>query len=218
MFGKMKFFAFSLLLLLVPTVHALSSPFLSTFSLSLWNGIGKRIRSGILHIIEQDDEVKRAYWENLRPSEHCLRYSTRDYTAILVGLPYRETVGTCRETTVEIHGSERLPDFCQNLGLRAGVWGHWIVTTEELDCITTWSTFEDQGCRTNFDADEVPIPGLRRYKAMLQSLQPGDRAEIMCATTPALIEGVHLASPSLCTKEGESIYGFWDLEDSLCEF
>ncbi|KAH6869738.1 hypothetical protein BKA70DRAFT_1451811 [Coprinopsis sp. MPI-PUGE-AT-0042] len=184
-------------------------PFVASFSSKIFSALAE------IRDVVQKKDTKQAYWENLRPGEHCLRYSTRDYTAILAGVPYRETFGTCRETAAEIHGAERLPNFCQDLGLRAGVWGHWIITNEELDCITTWSAFSDEGCRTNFE--DVSIRPLRRFKASLQGLHPSDRWEIMCATTPAFIEGVDIPSPSLCTKDGETVFGSWDIEDTRCD-
>ncbi|KAH6869591.1 hypothetical protein BKA70DRAFT_367282 [Coprinopsis sp. MPI-PUGE-AT-0042] len=189
---------FTPLVCAIPSLPLSQSPyhtFVSNFSSKILSAL-----AAIRDVVQKQD--KQAYWENLRPGEHCLRYSTRDYTAILAGVPYRETVGTCKETAVEIHGAERLPNFCQDLGLRAGVWGHWIITNEELDCITTWSTFSDEGCRASFE--DVAIRPLRRFKASLQGLHPSDRWEIMCATTPAFIEGVDIPSPSLCTKEGEA--------------
>ncbi|KAG2014386.1 hypothetical protein CC2G_011209 [Coprinopsis cinerea AmutBmut pab1-1] len=110
--------------------------------LSLPNGFSTAVTTPF------EDEDGQPYWENLRPAEHCLRYATRDYTALLTGIPYGPSaVAACRETKVEIHGEELLPDFCQDLGFRGGIWGHWTVSTDEIDCITQWKDMQDKGCR-----------------------------------------------------------------------
>ncbi|TFK18809.1 hypothetical protein FA15DRAFT_697904 [Coprinopsis marcescibilis] len=164
--------------------------------------------------LDDDTDSGNAHWKNLRPAEHCLRYATRDYIAFLTGIPYdASAVGTCRETSVGIHGQQLFPNFCQDLGSWGGIWGHWTIGFKEPDCVTRWMALEDQGCTTERS-------GLKdqRLRATLGNLRINDldNWEIMCATTPLDVEGIHLPTPSSCTREADEVEGHWDVSDEKC--
>jgi hypothetical protein len=58
-------------------------------------------------------------WDNIKAGEHCLRYSTREYTSRLVQVrgdhDSIEAIKACRETPGEIHGRQLKSDWCQDL-------------------------------------------------------------------------------------------------------
>ncbi|KAF8805507.1 hypothetical protein BYT27DRAFT_7192541 [Phlegmacium glaucopus] len=154
-------------------------------------------------------------WERLKGGEHCLRYATREYTARLSSNAIgQEAMKACKETPTEIHGRLLLTDFCQDLGLGRGVWGFWIVNSDEPACETTWGNFVDLGCAENgLDMGSSS----RRVEARLDNLQTGADWRIMCATTPADIHGRHFF-PAECFNLGRlGIFGAWDMQDTSCE-
>ncbi|KAF9037078.1 hypothetical protein BJ165DRAFT_1353675 [Panaeolus papilionaceus] len=165
-------------------------------------------------IPDPDTELATPKWENLRRSEHCLRYATREYTARLANAPNgADGFRACKMTPVVIHGREMHPTFCQDLGFGRGVWGFWSVDFDEPDCETRWGRFTDLSL---IDSDEAkPV---RRMESKLNNLQPGSNWQIMCVTTPADIAGQHFATPAECMNAGQNgIFGLWEIKDRSCD-
>ncbi|KAH9483327.1 hypothetical protein JR316_0005433 [Psilocybe cubensis] len=160
-------------------------------------------------------------WYGLKGGEHCLRYSTREYTAKLTVGPSMDTIGQegmiqlCKETPTVIHNRKLFTDFCQDLGFGRGVWGYWIVDFQEDDCETKWGEFIDLGCGYLNGGQQDHF---RRVESHLENLQAGSSWQIMCATTPADIDGHHFGGPDRChSLPQQGIYGIWDLLDGSCE-
>ena len=65
-----------------------------------------------------DDEVKKRAgisWEGLEAGEHCLRYATREYTAILTHVPAGlDALEECRKKPIEVHGNFVIPSRCED--------------------------------------------------------------------------------------------------------
>lgn len=154
-------------------------------------------------------------WVGMKAGEHCLRYATRQYTARISQVRGGDSaMKACKETPVEIHGKVLFTDFCQDLGFWRGVWGFWVVGFGERECETEWGEFTDLGC--------IDRPGLletsaRRIESVLENLQPGSNWQIMCATTPANIDGHYYGGPAQCLNLGSSgVHGAWDISDASC--
>ena len=65
-----------------------------------------------------DDEATKKReglsWEGLAPAR-CLRYATREYTAVLAHVPLGfDALAECRNKTVNIHGRDLLPSRCED--------------------------------------------------------------------------------------------------------
>lgn len=65
-----------------------------------------------------DDEVTKKRqgisWEGLSAAR-CLRYATREYTAVLAHVPLGlDALEECRHKTVNIHGRDLLPSRCED--------------------------------------------------------------------------------------------------------
>jgi hypothetical protein len=65
---------------------------------------------------EQDRIRAKFYWEDLGADQHCLRYSTRQYTARVANVPRQyDPVQACKETAIEINGVKILnPVQCED--------------------------------------------------------------------------------------------------------
>jgi len=180
----------------------------------------------------EEDEQRRIAaelrWTEVVPSERCIRYGTRSYTAQLLnapdGLSAADKVQWCYRTEVEIHGRKiDTPVLCsldqyevqQNVsdmdvsGL--DVYGHWTVSVGEPTCETWWENFRDEGC-TAQDSKT------RRIRAKMGNhLPPTDNWKEMCATTPVDMHGRHFAQPDACNNwGGQGIMGFWFIRDDNC--
>jgi len=169
-------------------------------------------------------------WDTIRPGEHCLRYSTREYTSRLLLLQgtHNSTAAmkACREIPVEIHGRLLKSNWCLDLGFGRGIYGFWVIAFDEPKCETRWGEFNDLGCSGDVAARvNAPVhqttesegTPLRRIESRLENLQPGSNWQIMCVTTPAEIHGRRYGSPGACfydTKHG--VFGIWDVEDLAC--
>ena len=110
----------------------------------------------------REEEEKRALivWENLKPSNKCLRYGTREYSAELTHVPLGlDPLKECWKKSIDIHGRQILPSRCDtqvclfNLrhpildpfffqGICGAVTGHWIVN--EATCVTWWNGYDDK--------------------------------------------------------------------------
>ena len=65
----------------------------------------------------REEEEKRAliFWENLTPSNKCLRYGTREYSATLAHVPLGlDPLKECWKKSIDIHGRQILPSRCDN--------------------------------------------------------------------------------------------------------
>jgi hypothetical protein len=113
----------------------------------------------------REEEEKRALlvWENLTPSNKCLRYGTREYSATLAHVPLGlDPWKECWKKSIDIHGRQILPSRCDtqvclfiNLhypilhfsffqGICGAVTGHWIVDFNEATCVTWWDGYYDK--------------------------------------------------------------------------
>ena len=65
----------------------------------------------------QEEEEKRALivWENLPPSNKCLRYGTRGYSATLAHVPLgMDPLKECWKKSIDIHGRQNFPSRCDD--------------------------------------------------------------------------------------------------------
>ena len=63
----------------------------------------------------REEEEKRALivWDNLTPSNKCLRYGTREYSATLAHVPLGlDALKECWKKSIDIHGQQILPSRC----------------------------------------------------------------------------------------------------------
>ena len=63
----------------------------------------------------REEEEKRALivWENLTPSNKCLQYGTREYSATLTHVPLGlDPLKECWKKSIDIHGRQILPSRC----------------------------------------------------------------------------------------------------------
>jgi len=158
---------------------------------------------------EEEEQRALIVWENLTPSNKCLRYGTREYSATLfhvtLGLdPWKE----CWKKSIDIHGRQILPSRCDTEGICGAVKGHWIVNFNEASCVTWWDGYNDKGCVER---------GIHRYESGLVNLQPGDDWQEMCATTPGRIQDKDFDGPTSCaTWWPGGVHGIWLIEDANC--
>ncbi|KIM47271.1 hypothetical protein M413DRAFT_23494 [Hebeloma cylindrosporum] len=162
-----------------------------------------------------DEEVKKRAgisWEGLEAAEHCLRYGTREHTAILTHVPAGfDALEECRNKPIEVHGRFMVPSRCEDQGLCGRVTGFWNVNFSEPACGTWWRSFEDKGCYES---------GVRLYHSELENLQGGEDWRVMCSTTPGNIQGVHYDGPTSCVDWGSIFgvrpWGIWHVNDKGC--
>jgi hypothetical protein len=66
---------------------------------------------------QHDDEVKKRQgitWEGLQAAQ-CLRYATREYTAVLSHVPLGvDALEECRKKPLQIHGKQLFPSRCED--------------------------------------------------------------------------------------------------------
>ncbi|PBK84910.1 hypothetical protein ARMGADRAFT_942671, partial [Armillaria gallica] len=137
-------------------------------------------------------------WTELTASNRCLRYSTREYSALLRGvLNNDDGLQWCKEKEIIIHGIDfKKPTHCTIDGTTR-VYGHWIVKSNEPRCLTTWEDFRDKAPHTF-----PPISCIsKRIEAQMGNHQPlWDNWREMCSTTPADYEGHHFDRPDSCER------------------
>ncbi|KAJ7203513.1 hypothetical protein GGX14DRAFT_461393 [Mycena pura] len=159
---------------------------------------------------EEQDRIRATfYWEDLRADQHCLRYSTRQYTARVANVPRQyDPVQACKETAIEINGLKiHSPVQCEDRGC-GGVIGHWMAG--DPSCVTYFDGFADKGCTG-------PGSGRRAIESRLWNLQDGDNWRDMCSTTPARFRGLHFGGPDSCENWGfRGVWGTWNIEDREC--
>ncbi|KAK0460821.1 hypothetical protein IW261DRAFT_1532829 [Armillaria novae-zelandiae] len=155
-------------------------------------------------------------WTELTPSIQCLRYSTREYSALLNGVSNDEdSLKWCKEKGITIHRIRfKKPAYCTIDVDRSGtarVYGHWIVESNEPRCMTTWDDFRDKGCAASGS-------NYRRIEAHMGNHQPPwDNWREMCSTTPMDYEGYHFDRPDSCDWGFfGGVTGVWFLKDKSC--
>ena len=63
----------------------------------------------------QEEDEKRALivWQDLKASNECLRYGTREYSATLAHVPLgMDPLKECRKKSIDIHGRQIFPSRC----------------------------------------------------------------------------------------------------------
>ncbi|KAI9000850.1 hypothetical protein BD414DRAFT_472918 [Trametes punicea] len=162
-------------------------------------------------------EVKRrsqgVHWTEPSADAHCHSYGTRTYTAYLRDIPGDlNWLEVCDNMPpVVIHGRElSKPDKCERNG-GGDVVGVWYVDFDEPNCRPYWERLYDKGCSAG-------QTGVRRFEARLDGIGKGDNWEMMCATTPATINGFYFAHPSSCENRGvwSGMVGIWDYPNRRC--
>ncbi|KAK0492959.1 hypothetical protein EDD18DRAFT_442398 [Armillaria luteobubalina] len=158
-------------------------------------------------------------WAHLTPSERCLRFGTREYSAQLMGVPTGEDgLRWCKDKTIIIHSFNiGKPEYCtvdvdESAPTNHRILGHWTVDFKEPSCKTLWENFQDKGCVANGSKTH-------RVEAHMGNHQPPwDNWREMCSTTPADYGGHHFDQPSSCDHRGifGGIWGVWFVEDESC--
>ncbi|KAK0227271.1 hypothetical protein EDD85DRAFT_957884 [Armillaria nabsnona] len=156
-------------------------------------------------------------WANVTPSNRCLRFGTREYSAQLMGVPRGEGgLRWCKEKAVIIHDTNiEKPVYCtvdNSAPADLRIFGYWTVDFNEPSGKTLWENFQDKGC--------VAIGSkTRRIEAHMGNHQPPwDNWREMCSTTPADYDGHHFDQPSSCDHRGifSGVWGVWFVKDESC--
>ncbi|SJL11982.1 uncharacterized protein ARMOST_15396 [Armillaria ostoyae] len=163
-------------------------------------------------------------WTELTPSNRCLRYSTREYSTLLRGVPSDEDgLKWCKMKEITIHRIEfKNPAHC-TIGVdKSGttrVYGHWIVKSNEPRCMTMWEDFRDKAHISLFSLGcAAKGSKYRRIEAQMGNYQPlWDNWREMRSTTPADYEGHHFDRPDNCERSFfGGVTGVWFLKDGSC--
>ncbi|KAI0375812.1 hypothetical protein BV20DRAFT_18204 [Pilatotrama ljubarskyi] len=169
------------------------------------------------HRLELTRRSQGVYWTEPYGDAHCHSYGTRTYYAYLRDVPadlnWREVCYNMPPVSVHGRNLTDLSKFKCELNGRGEIVGTWYVNFAQPGCTTRWGSFDGMGCTPG-------KPGIRRYEARLYGVNDGDDANMMCATTPATIRGVHFEHPSSCEHRGiwwdKHLVGIWDYPDSWC--
>ncbi|PBK59088.1 hypothetical protein ARMSODRAFT_808782 [Armillaria solidipes] len=155
-------------------------------------------------------------WIELAASNRCLRYGTREYSALLRGVPNNEEgLQWCKEKEITIHRIYfKKPTHCTIDVDKSGsirIYGHWIVESKEPSCRTVWEDFRDKGCAAKGSK-------YRRIEAHMGNHHPPwDNWREMCSTTPADYGGHYFDRPDSCDWSIFSgVTGVWFLKDESC--
>ncbi|KAK0430273.1 hypothetical protein EV421DRAFT_1721709, partial [Armillaria borealis] len=146
-------------------------------------------------------------WTELTPSNRCLRYSTREYSALLRGvLNDEDGLEWCKEKEITIHGIEfKKPAHCTIDGTTR-FYGHWMVMSNEPRCMTTWEDFRDKARLFLFSL---------RIEAQMGNHQPlWDNWQEMCSTTPADYGGHHFDRPESCERVSDLVFLIYSVTDT----
>ncbi|KAK0438482.1 hypothetical protein EV421DRAFT_2021320 [Armillaria borealis] len=169
-------------------------------------------------------------WTELTPSNRCLRYSTREYSALLRGVPSdKDGLKWCKMKEITIHRIEfKNPAHCTIDVDKSGTtraYGHWIVKSNEPRCMTTWEDFRDKarislfslGCAAKGSKYRISCIS-KRIEAQMGNYQPlWDNWREMCSTTPADYEGHHFDRPDSCERSFfGGVTGVWFFKDESC--
>ncbi|PBK61539.1 hypothetical protein ARMSODRAFT_964922, partial [Armillaria solidipes] len=141
-------------------------------------------------------------WTEITPSNRCLHYSTREYSALLRGVPSdKDGLKWCKMKEITIHRIE----FKNPAHL---VYGHWIVGSNEPRCMTTWEDFRDKARLFLFSLGcSAKGSKYRRIEAQMGNHQPlWDNWREMCSTTPADYEGHHFDRPDSCERVSDLVF------------
>jgi hypothetical protein len=140
---------------------------------------------------------------------HCLRYGYRGYEATLSNVAVgMDGMAECAHKTLSIYGRDVLPTSCQTEfeGTCGHVMGHWIIADEA--CSPRWDALSDKGCDVRVHK--------RRYDAHLMNVQNMNDWEILCKTTPTVINGVLYEGAMSCVNSMWGVFGIWNIEDVNC--
>ncbi|KAG7443508.1 uncharacterized protein BT62DRAFT_903087 [Guyanagaster necrorhizus] len=154
-------------------------------------------------------------WADLTPSNRCLRYSTREYSAQLMGvLPGEDGLRWCKKKEITIHSVDfEKPGYCTvDAPTNPRIYGHWTVESNEPSCQTLWEDFQDKGCVAKGSKR-------RRIEAHMENHQPPwDNWREMCSTTPVDYGGYHFDQPNSCDHRGifSGVWGVWFVKDESC--
>ncbi|GJJ08257.1 hypothetical protein Clacol_002467 [Clathrus columnatus] len=151
----------------------------------------------------------------------CLRSGVREYSATLrnyqVDSYWKEA---CETTELFIHGREVYPKRCElSFGFMQSfffgfVIGHWEIDFGETSCTPIWSSLVDEGCVAYLRIELEP--NKRRFSARLLNVDQPDQWDVMCAITPAEIQG-NSRMPHFCKNQGIlGMWGYWDTFDQTC--
>ncbi|KAG0702056.1 hypothetical protein DFH29DRAFT_999701 [Suillus ampliporus] len=151
------------------------------------------------------------FWTDPKP-HMCTTYSTREFTARLINVPYfyNRRVEACMATAIQIHGVEYTPKWCEDHGPN-NVVGHWKVD-QQPDCVSYWTWYKDLGCVS-------PGSGQRRIEQYLKNIPLGGDWREFCATTPTSLNGVHFIGAQSCLLDpnNDGTWGYWDIDDKRCK-
>ncbi|KAI0355350.1 hypothetical protein OH77DRAFT_319140 [Trametes cingulata] len=166
------------------------------------------------HRLEVVRRSQGVWWTEPHGELHCHSYGTRTYSAYLKDIPgdlnWREVCDNM--PPVSIHGREiSKPHKCERND-NGEVVGVWYVDFDEPNCRPYWETVYDKGCTPG-------MSGFQRFEARLDGIGKGDDWDMMCATTPATIRGVHFDRPSTCENRGtwSGMVGIWDYPNTHCQ-
>ncbi|PBK61552.1 hypothetical protein ARMSODRAFT_964932, partial [Armillaria solidipes] len=141
-------------------------------------------------------------WTELTASNRCLRYGTREYSALLRGVPNdEEGLQWCKEKEITIHGIYfKKPAHCTIDVDKSG--------TTRPRCMTTWEDFRHKGRLFLFSLGcATKGSKYRRIEAQMGNHQPlWDDWRTMCSTTPADYEGHHFDQPDSCERVSDLVF------------
>ncbi|RDX53918.1 hypothetical protein OH76DRAFT_1479680 [Lentinus brumalis] len=160
------------------------------------------------HRKEVEHRRQGVWWSEPWKNKGCDASGIQAYSAYLFDLPEDlNWLDICMDMPIQIEGKwfDR-PNKCERT--KTHVWATWMV--DEPQCRVYWDRFEYIGCSPGHS-------GIRRYKAHLLNLHPGDDWDKMCNTSPADIFGVHYDRPTICVNEKGGRMGIWDIPDPHCD-
>ncbi|KAI0832596.1 hypothetical protein BC628DRAFT_1414880 [Trametes gibbosa] len=162
------------------------------------------------HRLELERRSQGVYWTEPLGDPNCHAYGTRTYYSWLRDLPgdlnWREVCFNM--PPVVVHGRTfTTPDKCERNG-KGETIGTWYVSGGEPACVPRWGDFSDKGC--------IPgKPGYRRFVAPIEAVARGSDAQMMCATTPATVQGTVYDFPTACEWWGKRMMGIWEVPNNM---
>ncbi|PBK85216.1 hypothetical protein ARMGADRAFT_1087672 [Armillaria gallica] len=92
-------------------------------------------------------------WADITPSQRCLSFGIREYSAQLMGVRKGEDgLRWCKEKSIIIHGFNiEKPGYCiinvdNSVPTNLQILGNWMVDFNKLRCKTLSENFQDKGC------------------------------------------------------------------------
>ncbi|KAI0832778.1 hypothetical protein BC628DRAFT_1348247 [Trametes gibbosa] len=165
------------------------------------------------HRLEVLRRSQGVYWTEPHGDPHCHSYGTRVYSAYLKDIPeylnFREVCDSM--PPVRIHNRDiSKPTKCERNN-NGEVVGVWYVDFDEPNCRPYWASMSNEGCTPG-------KTGFQKFTARLDGIGSGDHWETMCASTPAVIQGLHFDHPSSCENKGlwSGMVGMWEIPNLKC--